>query len=419
MEYFAPRRIDEQLRLSRCCCCKLGGSFEKYNNTTKTIQLFFPIQLSPHLPSLTMRSITILVALFVILLIFATAHVCTAQDQPTDPNCPVTQYRPEAEVDEAVQDIRKKPFSDGRFKSLTTWLETTSNSNLPFTSGQIVKMMGAFPYSDEKVMAVDKMQPWLVGMTGENIRDVLKSFPFSSDRFVVLDAIKDLLFNVTLQNKQTIASVFHMSFDREKAMQMMADLVPRNCFFGGVKERVVNFIIDVSGSMSEKVPRQPYTRLDVVKQQLTSAIKDMLKPYQLFNIEPFSDRVTLWSPSGPVNATQANVDLALPYVQKLVASGGTNSQAALRVSFQQRELIAAYMLSDGAPTDGRPDDIIANVVKWNKERVAERLQPIKVHSILFMPGVPDNEKTKEIEFMKGLALATNGVYKNIDGGVTL
>lgn len=377
-----------------------------------------------------MRLIALLLPLLLLLsllsLLLSVISAAAADPPAVDPNCPVTEYRPDAEVDEAARDIRKQPFSDDRFECLTRWLESapgggsSGSSNLPFTSGQIATMMGAFPYSDEKVLAIDRMQPWLVGMTGGDIRGVLQSFPFSSDRFVVLDAIKDLLFNVTLHNRQTIASVFHMSADRERAMQMMADLVPRNCFFGGVREPVVNFVIDVSGSMAERVPRhqQPgTTRLDVVKQQLASAIGDMLRPYQLFNVEPFSDRVSLWSPSGPVNATQVNIDLALPYVQKLVAGGGTNTQTALRVSFQQRELVAAYLLSDGAPTDGRPQDIISNVVQWNEERVAEGLKPIKVHSILFMPGVPDSEKAREIEFMKGLALATNGVYKNIDGGV--
>lgn len=206
-----------------------------------------------------------------------------------------------------------------------------------------------------------------------------------------------------------------MSSDREKALQMMENLVPRNCFFGGIRERVVNFVIDVSGSMDTKVPGKPETRLDVTKRELMSAIGEMLKPYQMFNIEPFSNGASLWSPSGPVNATREYVDKALPYVKQLKAGGGTNTLNALHVSFQQPFLIAIYLLSDGEPTDAQPDHIISKVVQWNDERTANGLKAIKVHSILFMPGVPEKDKAKEIAFMKGIAMATGGVYKNIEG----
>lgn len=128
-----------------------------------------------------------LVLLVAILLCFSVLCISTVQSQQViDPNCPVTEYRPSSEVDKAVSDIDRQPFEKERFQRLTFWLEETENANLPFTSKQIIAFLDVFPFVAEKLKVVEQMQPWLVGMTAEDIRDVLDSIPFSSDRFVVL-----------------------------------------------------------------------------------------------------------------------------------------------------------------------------------------------------------------------------------------
>jgi len=152
--------------------------------------------------------------------------------------------------------------------------------------------------------------------------------------------------------------------------------VTNSKFFGVriVSERVI-FIIDVSGSMEEKMVT-PYqgetklTRMDVARRELINAIKSMARG-ALFNIIIFSSGVEPWLEDGVAGANSVERDEAEAYVARLKPGGGTNLYDSLKMAFRDADVDTIFILSDGEPTMGEVTDINRirkNVADWNEHR---------------------------------------------------
>ena len=111
--------------------------------------------------------------------------------------------------------------------------------------------------------------------------------------------------------------------------------------------RSITFVIDVSSSMRD-------TKLPPVKRALTSAI-GALQADDFFNIIAFSNRAEPFA-SDPVEATAANKEAAVDFVQRLTALGATNFEAALRQALRQTfpegRTNHVIFLTDGYPSEG-------------------------------------------------------------------
>ncbi|MBL8859181.1 MAG: HEAT repeat domain-containing protein [Planctomycetes bacterium] len=186
-------------------------------------------------------------------------------------------------------------------------------------------------------------------------------------------------------------------------------------FYGiEVESKRVCFIIDISGSMREKMKGgedDGLERIDVAKRELGKII-DALQPGTLFNIVTFNSDVEAWldqvgdvpvglggkkaeldkrsNPStGGTNApekdekqrqkdaeAQKKLDDLLrakahKYVDKLEAEGGTNIHDALERAFKDEHLDTIFLLTDGEPSFGREVDpvrIREAVQRWNVTR---------------------------------------------------
>jgi Mg-chelatase subunit ChlD len=95
-----------------------------------------------------------------------------------------------------------------------------------------------------------------------------------------------------------------------------------------------------------------------------------------------------------------NLKEAQALVSKIAPRGSTNIFDALETAFAHKEADTIYLLSDGAPTNGRiidEDDILKEVRKMN------RLRQIVIHTISFGSSA----------FMKSLATQNGGQYVEI------
>jgi len=178
--------------------------------------------------------------------------------------------------------------------------------------------------------------------------------------------------------KFTVASekeVDKAAAERERK-RLSARTTSQAKFFGlKVESQRVIFVLDISGSMLESmygrfVGKRPAARIDIAKQELTQAIKN-LEPGTLFNILTFSSSVASWHKEGIVVKTAEAEAEALEWIERLGAVGATNLYDSLKTAFQDQDVDTIFVMSDGEPTNGEiidPHRIREEVAHWNKHR---------------------------------------------------
>jgi len=148
-----------------------------------------------------------------------------------------------------------------------------------------------------------------------------------------------------------------------------------NEFFGiEITSRRIAFVLDVSGSMEERVQgqyrnEQGEMRLAVAKKELANFL-DRLEPGAWFNIVPFSDRVVPWRKTMTRHEGEALAE-AKEFVADLIATGGTNIYGGLQAAFADPETDTIVLLSDGEPSVGdviEINELRRYVQRWNEHR---------------------------------------------------
>lgn len=129
-------------------------------------------------------------------------------------------------------------------------------------------------------------------------------------------------------------------------------------------KRIV-FVLDVSGSMHG-------TPIELAKEALSNVIMALPEDTE-FNFLTFSGQTDLWQ-RRMLPATPKNKRMAVGAVMSRGVGGVTASMAALNVAFQQQPE-AIYFVSDGAPTDGQPGQIVDHFSKLNK------LYRVSIHTV--------------------------------------
>lgn len=129
--------------------------------------------------------------------------------------------------------------------------------------------------------------------------------------------------------------------------------------FGTLVHKKCVILIDTSGSMD------PY--MNELKKEVAALIWDQL--YRLgarFNLMRFSGDCEVWSRSIQP-ATQENCHSAVNWTSRLTAGGNTCTLEALRLAFQDPEMEAIYMLTDGKP-DSSTTLVLREVAEMNINR---------------------------------------------------
>jgi len=147
--------------------------------------------------------------------------------------------------------------------------------------------------------------------------------------------------------------------------------------FFGIKiiSRRVIFIVDVSGSMEEKLTndykgKAGWTRMEVAREELKKCLEN-LDPGAFFNLLVFSSGVERWTDGALVPCNDEKRAAALAYVAELKAGGGTNLYDSLKDAFTDPEVDTIFVMSDGEPSMGEvvePLEIREHIAAWNEHR---------------------------------------------------
>ncbi|NQW62038.1 MAG: VWA domain-containing protein [Deltaproteobacteria bacterium] len=166
----------------------------------------------------------------------------------------------------------------------------------------------------------------------------------------------------------------------------------------GALDRQMTIVIDRSGSMSG-------SKMEQAKVMLRQTIASLVER-DTFNLISFSrDTEPLFAT--PRAATRENRDEALRFVDRLVADGDTNIEAALRVALEQPTRSgrphAIVFVTDGLPTRGERDiDALLQLAKGSRTQRDDR--PV-TSSRIFSFGVGYDVNTRLLD----------GIARNGDG----
>lgn len=174
-----------------------------------------------------------------------------------------------------------------------------------------------------------------------------------------------------------------------------------------VSERVC-FVIDVSGSMVEKVGTDAVTRLAAASEALLTTLRQLarsaaaapsggVRRETLVDIVVFDDRARAWS-SRLRPLDDDALASAKDFIAGLVPSGGTNMHAALQTAFADMAVDTVYLLSDGEPSLGAitdPEALAAEIARWNRSR------RVTIHTIAIGTDSP---------LLRQLAMQSGGIY---------
>jgi HEAT repeat protein/Mg-chelatase subunit ChlD len=142
-------------------------------------------------------------------------------------------------------------------------------------------------------------------------------------------------------------------------------------FFGlRVKSNSVAFVVDVSGSMQERLPgsrdEKGPTRIEIARRELLACM-EALEAGTRFNIIPFSRWATPWREKAPV-LDETSFAEAAAFVADLRPLEATNMMAGLKAAFADENIDTIFLLSDGIPTGATPGEIRIAVRLWNAGR---------------------------------------------------
>ncbi|EAR93541.2 Von willebrand factor type A (vWA) domain was originally protein (macronuclear) [Tetrahymena thermophila SB210] len=357
-------------------------------------------------------------ALMAIASAFRKNNFSTEQKQVAAPSktaetfCPNPKFRPEAWMKKFLDGLSGTKSDSDQIKYLQDQIPTDPHV---FSSDQVVSTISKLTFDSSRLKSMELLNPYIQSLSSQNIVDILGKLTFSSNKMGALKLIANTLTDISDQSKNLIANQFTFSSDKNEALMILNGISPRNCIYGTITAKVAVFVIDTSGSMDFKfkVNGESISRIQFVKAQLTKTINEQLKKYQKFNIITFSNQATYWKPD-VIDATPENILAAITYINKLGTSGATNISGGLDLAFRSKEVLnTIYLLSDGVPNSGVMT--IEGIKKYLTDKNQNRQEKVKINTISFILGGPENqqERTLSFEFLNAIADATNGSFKGI------
>lgn len=149
-----------------------------------------------------------------------------------------------------ITKIKAQPFTPDKVKILAGF---AANNTLGFSSNQTVQLIQQFSFTDDRVQAIKTISSFILTLECRGVAAILKSIPFSGQRLETLRVIIELANEADLKAySQLIIDTFDFGIDKTAARDIIAKSKPRSCLFGPANIPLFAFIIDVSGSMSER-----------------------------------------------------------------------------------------------------------------------------------------------------------------------
>ncbi|MFQ5654395.1 MAG: hypothetical protein ACE5GW_06660 [Planctomycetota bacterium] len=145
-------------------------------------------------------------------------------------------------------------------------------------------------------------------------------------------------------------------------------------------------------------------RLTRVQKELIAVLRK-LPPTTRFNIVTFNHEIGTFQ-EGLVMAGSSNKQRAIEFVRGFNATGETWTDQALEVAFGIPEVVAFFLLSDGAPRRNNQLLPIEPILEWVREE--NRFRRIRVNTVGFLQAGSNLRR-----FMRRLAHQNNGQYKEL------
>lgn len=176
-------------------------------------------------------------------------------------------------------------------------------------------------------------------------------------------------------------------------------------FYGvEVRTRHCLFILDVSGSMEGE-------RLLQLKEQMSNLFAGLRnKPKEMrFGIVAFHNDMEICLAGRALLPNEpASVRRAAHFVEKIPAGGGTAMTGTLQFVAAKllpgNDVDTIYFLSDGEPTDGTPEDVMAVVNKIHEQF------HVKFNTVAIGEAVPPPGAAQPQSLLEQMAMRTGGVY---------
>ncbi|MFT7678172.1 MAG: hypothetical protein ACI8QC_002158 [Planctomycetota bacterium] len=141
------------------------------------------------------------------------------------------------------------------------------------------------------------------------------------------------------------------------------------------------------------------TRLDVAKQELEVAVQNLAKGVT-FNIVTFGSIVKPWEDGQTKIGKKTRAD-ALEFVRAIGLGGGTNTFGGLMAAFDDEQVDTIYLLSDGAPSQGK---LVSAEGIREHFRLLNRVRRVRIHCI---------SVGQASALMRGLAEDSGGEYVEV------
>ncbi|XP_033630517.1 von Willebrand factor A domain-containing protein 3A-like isoform X3 [Asterias rubens] len=167
--------------------------------------------------------------------------------------------------------------------------------------------------------------------------------------------------------------------------------------FGVMVEKKVVVLVDTSGSM--------VSHMEELKREMVALIWDQFQRENIsFNLIRFSGDIEPWR-NGIVEPTEVNCHDAVRWISTFAPVGNTCTLEALQRAFQDKDVEAIYLLTDGKP-DSSTSRVLREVAQVNT------IRGVKIHTISFNC----EDETANI-FLRQLAAMCRGRYHRCYAGM--
>ena len=340
--------------------------------------------------------------------------IATKSDDIDTEVCPTLTYRSDAFTNDLIKAMNAVHI-EKRKDLLVSELE---KDTLLVKSSDAVRILTEVRYPRGDISKVArKINEYILRFSPEEMVKVVSGQKLKLQAMVVVE-LSDALSDVSEATKQKIVDAVQCPKEKPKAAQALVGIKARGCVFGKMSQNVV-LLIDLSGSMNFffTLKGKKYSRLNFLKPVIVRALKS-LSSENFFKIVTFATGSAVWRDEF-VAATPENKEEAIAFVNRMRATGYTNTKAGLVNAFNvDKKEFDIMVFTDGLPTkeETDTDKIIAYVRNTNQHRVASGNHAVKLNMNVIMLGGGDSEspaeKKRTAEFFEKLALVSKGTFKN-------
>ncbi len=309
----------------------------------------------------------------------------------------------EKTLTQIIKEIESAESIDAKLAILT---KSIANHPEGFNSDQVIRILKSFEYDLPMIEAIQILNAKIYGLSNEELITILKEFKVEKLRFQILSLLSKTLYEDI--NETEILNLFKNKANKDKALKIVESFHKRSPIFGEIDGKNILFMIDFSGSMSQKFQTtdgNEVTRLQFLIEELSFVFENHLKSSMQFNIILFNDQAIMWQPA-LAKVNKSNVKAGIQFLSTIQPNGGTNIERAIQISLSNKNVDTIYLLSDGI--DNPSPALYSSIKKYSEK--------IKFNTINFLMGKNESEETRSSakKLLYDIAKMSGGVLRVVE-----